>query len=354
MPLNLMNTLRDRAGTINDSSARSEGLHDSEIAALDRIDDPLLRKVDMPFVAVHYPLGFKIEITTNSEDVLAAAAESWRFFSPRPVVSSLRLRIGVTEKSSRACPPAPVFRADRNLFSVVADAENFAICDLSQGFAFAWVSHGALQHRSYFRYHFLEACGFALLAASHVTPIHAASIERRGCGVLLCGDSGAGKSSLAFACARNGWTYTADDASYLINGCKDPLVTGNSHQIRFRPSAVELFPELAGISVTPRAAGKPSLELPITNFPHLQTAADCQVDRIVFLNRKDHTRPGLVPYSRELALQWFWQAISNSGGAHDVQKASIRELLDLPIQELRYRDLDWAVRRLDTLALEGK
>jgi HPr Serine kinase C-terminal domain len=354
MSLNFINTLRERAEPPDNPCARNEELHDGEIVALDRMDDPLLRKADMPLAAVHYPLGFRMELATNSEEVLAAAAESWSLFSQRPFVSSLRLRIGVAENSSTACPPAPVFRADRNLLSIVADAENFAVCDLSQEFAFAWVSNGAVRHRSYLRYHFLEACALALLAASHVTPIHAACVERRGCGVLLCGDSGAGKSSLAFACARDGWTYIADDACYLIDGGKENLVTGNSYQIRFRPTAAELFPELAGLSVTPRAAGKPSIELPITRFPHLETAAECKVNRIVFLNRKDHTPPGLVPYPRELALQWFWQAISNAGGTRDVQAASIRELLSLPIHELRYRDLDWALRRLDTLALEGK
>jgi hypothetical protein len=354
MPLNFLNTIPERAEPVLNGIAAKEEAHNPGIGAIDVADDPLLLKVAMPFVAIQYPLGFGVEITTNSEEVLAAAAESWSLFSPRQLAPCVQLRVAVMEGSSKACPPGPVVRAHRNLLSLVADAENFATCDLSRGFASVWLSQGAVRHRSYLRYHFIEACAMALLAASRVTPIHAGCIERHRCGVLLCGDSGAGKSSLAFACARGGWTYIADDATYLINGGKNRLVAGNPHQIRFRPSAVELFPELAGMRITPRAAGKPSIELPTTKVPNIQTAGECQVDQIIFLNRKDHTAPGLVPYPQNLAMRWFSQAILNSGGIPDVQTASIAELLTLPIHELRYRDLNWAVRRLDTLALEGK
>jgi HPr Serine kinase C-terminal domain len=354
MPLDLLNTLPERGEPVLDDIAANDRPRSAGMAAIDVVDDPLHLGVAMPFVAVQYPLGFGLEITTNSEEVLAAAAESWSLFSPRQSGTCFQLRVGVMEGSSKSCPPAPVCRGHRNLLSMVADTENFAICDLSRGFAFAWFSQGAVRHRSYLRYHFLEACALALLAASRVTPIHAGCIERRGCGVLLCGDSGAGKSSLAFGCARDGWTYIADDSCYLINGGKNRLVAGNPHNIRFRPSAVELFPELAGLSITPRAAGKPSIELPTTKLPYLQTAGECQVDQIIFLNRNAHTPPALVPHPRDLAMRWFSRAISNSGGSPDVQTASIGELLTLPIHELRYRDLDWAVRRLNTLALEGK
>ena len=319
------------------------------------LDDPLLRRVEMPLAAQHYPLGFRVDVSTNSEQVLAAASESWGRFAAKPSLqSSVRLQIGIAENSSWQCPPAPLCRAQGHLLSMVADQENFATCDLAQGRAFAWLSKGAERRRSYLRYHFLEATALVLLAASRVTPLHAACVERAGCGVLLFGDSGAGKSSLAFACARAGWTYITDDGSYLVNGRNDRLVVGNSHQMRFRPSAVELFPELRGLSITPRAAGKPSIEFPTEGLSYLQTAGECQIDRIVFLNRRDHIPPGLLPYPRELAWQRLSQSLLNSCGNAEDQSAGLTNLLMAPVHELRYRDLAWAVRRLDGLALEGK
>jgi len=76
--------------------------------------------------------------------------------------------------------------------------------------------------------------------------VHAGCAALDGRGVLLCGDSGAGKSTLTYALARAGWAYVTDDCSFLLNCGKRRMVTGNCNQVRFRPSAGELFPEVAG------------------------------------------------------------------------------------------------------------
>ncbi len=212
-------------------------------AEQESISDPLLCRVEMPLRATFYPLGFAVEIATNSHDVLDAARESWGRFRavafPEP---PLQITIGVLEGESSICPRTPICRAQRNLLSIIADADNFSVCDLDKQFAFAWLTEAAVEHRSYLRYHFLEAAAMVLLASSYATPLHAACVSYGGQGFLLCGDSGAGKTSLAYACARAGWTYTSDDAAYLVHGREDCLAVGNPYQIRFRPSAVQLFP----------------------------------------------------------------------------------------------------------------
>ena len=123
------------------------------------------------------------------------------------------------------------------------------------------------------------------ISTRYTTPLHAGCVALDGRGVLLCGDSGAGKSTLSYACARAGWTYVTDDGSYLLNGGDKRMVTGDCHQVRFRPTAAELFPELRGLEITPRATGKPSIEMPTTSVPHMVCAQTTQVDFMVFLNR---------------------------------------------------------------------
>ncbi len=140
------------------------------------------------------------------------------------------------------CPPPPVYRAHQHLLSIVANSSNFAICDRREGLAYAWIDRAALKHRRYLRYHFLEGVALTLLCASHVTPLHAACVELAGKGVLLCGNSGAGKSSLALACARAGWRFLSDDAVYLLREPLGRSVVGNASQVRLRPSAISLFP----------------------------------------------------------------------------------------------------------------
>jgi hypothetical protein len=311
--------------------------------------DPLLRNVDLPLKGVYHPLGFSIEVITNSDEVLAAAEESWGRLSPIFSETSLQLRIALGEGSSRVCPPAPVYRGQRNLLSVVADSRNFAVCDRDQGFSYAWIDRSAIEHRGYLRYHFLESLALSMLSSSYVVPLHAACVELAGTGVLLCGNSGAGKSSLAFACARSGWNYISDDASYLVRKGSGRLVAGNSQQVRLRPSAADLFPELKHFSPTPSMAGKPSIEVPTKFFPYVKTASHARVEYIIFLNRGESSEPELVPFPREVATQWANQSSVAIGDHDEGQAASLRTLLNAQLLELRYSGLEGAVSCLEGL-----
>lgn len=128
---------------------------------------------------------------------------------------------------------------------------------------------------------------------------------------------------------------------------------GNSHQVRLRPSAAELFPELEGLSPTPRAAGKPSIEIPTASMSGVTTAGKSKVEYIIFLNRTESDVPDLVPFPKELGLQWANQFLAGTGENDEIQAASIRELLNAHLFELRYRTLDWAVARLEGLIRRG-
>jgi hypothetical protein len=312
--------------------------------------DPLLRNVDLPLRRVYHPLGFSIEVLTNAEGVLAAAEESWGHLSRIFGETPLQLRIALGEGRSGVCPPTPVYRGQSNLFSVVADSRNFAVCDRDRGFAFAWIDRDAIEHRGYLRYHFLESLALTMLSSFCVIPLHAACVELAGKGVLLCGNSGAGKSSLAFACARAGWKYISDDASYLVRRGTAPLVVGNWRQVRLRPSAVELFPEVKQFSPASWTAGKPSIELSTTLLPNIKTASYACVKYIVFLNRSgSSSAPELIPFPRDLATQWASQSPDAIGDNDDGHAASLRDLLSAQLLELRYSSLESAVACLERL-----
>ena len=327
------------------------------VVATDVIDpviagDPLLSNIALPLRKTYYPLGFAVEIETNSDEVLAAAEESWGALREVFSLPALKIRIALGAGSSGLCPPPPVFRGQRHLLSIVADAQNFAVCDRLQGFAFVWLNQDAVEHKAYLRYHFLEAIALTMLASSYVTPLHAACVELAGQGVLLCGNSGAGKSSLAYACARAGWKFISDDASYLVRQGSGRLVVGNSQLVRLRPSAAELFPELEGLSLTPRAAGKPSIEVPTALIPDVTTVPHSRVEYIVFLNRNEFDVPELVPFPKELALQWASHSQVDTRTNREIQ-AAIRELLNARLFELRYRTLSGAIARLEDLIRKG-
>jgi hypothetical protein len=316
----------------------------------------LLPQPELPLRATYYPLGFPLEVFSNSPAVMAAAEESWKTYQPKFARAPLELRIAVQgdDGTNSTLPPAPVCSLQWDILLCVADARNFVACDLNHGRSFGSITRSTAESPIYLQYHFLEAAALSMVTALHAAPVHAACVCPLGSGMLLCGDSGAGKSSLAYAGARAGWTFVSDDASYLPLNGRDRLVVGNGHKIRFRSSGVELFPELNGRLITPRAAGKPSIEVPTTELSGLTTADSAVVECIVFLNRRTPGIDALVPLSKSSVLPWFMQFITAATQSRAAQEAAIVRLLSVPIFELRYRNLDWAVERLERLAAIGR
>jgi hypothetical protein len=317
--------------------------------------DPLLYDFDMPLQATYYPLGFSLEITTNSSEVLAAAEESWGHFGKIFSEPPLQIRIGVLDGGPAECPPVRVLRQQRSLVAHVADADNFSVSDMNQGFAFAWLTRVAVENRPYLRWHFIEGVSWDLLAR-YLTPVHAACVRFEDHGFLLCGDSGAGKSSLAFACALKGWTYVADDGCCIVRGRKSRVAVGNPYQIRFRESAVELFPQLKNQRLTRRLTGdEMTLEVPTASLPQMRITAQSPIDSIIFLNRGDASPARLLHFPKDKALLWFEQIIF-PGEKDTVQahKASLRQLLEAEVLELRYTHLDSAIEQLEALVCDGR
>ena len=311
--------------------------------------DPLLCRAELEFREVFYPMGFALEIKTNDRAVLAAARESWGDWSERYSAPPMRLTVNVMDDGASEYPPTPTARSYGHLFSMVANANNQMICDLKAGIAFTCFSRVALHNSNFFRYHFLEAIAYTMLGALHATPLHGACVSRNGHGMLFCGNSGAGKSTLAYACARQGWTYTSDDATYLLRGTL-PRVIGNSRQVRFRPHALTLFPEIGDRALTPRAEGKPSIEVPTDELPGLITSDEATIGNIIFLNRQPSARAELIPLSYASILTYFKEALFPDIEVHALQMASLEALATADAYELRYEDLDSAIACLEGLS----
>jgi hypothetical protein len=317
--------------------------------------DPLLFDFDLPLVRTYYPLGFPLEIATNSACVLQAAEESWGKFHKTFQTPPVRMRLGVSPGSSKECPPTPVCRGQHHLITQVADADNYVVSDARQGFAFGWLTEAAVRKHSYLRYHFLEGTGLMLLECLYMTPVHAACVSLDGQGVLLCGDGGAGKSSLSYACAQNGWTFVSDDSAMLVRKNPERLVIGNPYQMRFRDSAQELFPELSTRSVTERLSGELSIELETASVPGISTATQCTVDYLVFLNRYNPQPEGLLRLESAQALSWLNQVVCyGEMRLRDEHRATLGNLASAEIFEMRYTKMDTALGLLEGLVRDRR
>ncbi len=316
--------------------------------------DPVLSRVAFPHSAMFYPLGFPLRLSTNCERILDLAADLWGAFKHEFDVPTIQLEFGVADGPARECPPTPTSHIRRHVCSVIADGENFAISDLSQGFSNVWTTRGVLEYPSYVRYFLLESTALCQIAMRFTTPVHAACVALDGCGILLCGDSGAGKSTLSYACAQAGWTYVTDDGSFLVHGREDGLVAGNYTKFRFRPSAEALFPELHGRETIRRAGkGKPSVEVSTELTHGIKTSPTAYARFIVFLNRRTDGRQELIPFPKDVARYFMLQQLCNVPNFQCQQEEMVDQLLKRDAFELCYGDLDWAIERLARLAHEG-
>jgi hypothetical protein len=309
--------------------------------------------MELPHRGIFYPLGYPVEIITNDTVVLEAADESFGHGRLSRTSATLQVRIGVSKEDGAECPPEPTRREFNHLYSLVADVRNQTLLDLRSLINFTWTTKAAVNNKLYFRYNFLEKTIYLLLGASVVTDLHAACVSRNGKGVLLIGHSGAGKSTLAYACARAGWTYTSDDTSYLINDSIIPRVIGHSHRARFRPSAKALFPELKRFGLSPRIEGKPSIEVSISELQVLKTAAEANVDFVVYLNRNPSATVRLIHLPSGTATQRACRELYSAGEIRAKHERILEVLFDIPTYELQYQDLDQGLSALNQLTMSN-
>ncbi len=323
---------------------------------LERIKDPLLVRTELVNERVIYPYGFPVRLASNSPLVLEAAEISWGSYQNRFNTPPLDVRCMVSDSESPACAEPPVFRSQKHLLSIVADNENFACLDLERAFSFGWVSQKTVESTEYFRQCFLDVMIYPLLEIRYLLTLHAACVLFQGRGVLLTGDSGAGKSSLAYACASRGWTFVSDDASAFFRTATTPEVIGHPHRFRFREPVGELFPEFRGLRSTLRAYGKPTIEIKTACLP-IATASSGPIDFIVFLNRAGFS--GGAPRLIRLDPEDAWKRLLPSVWA--VQLPAMHErvealgrLLDRPFYEIRYGPLDDAIDVLEQLVRDSQ
>lgn len=302
----------------------------------------------LPLRAMFYPFGFALEVRTNATEVLEMYSKLWPERAQLYDFATMLCDVYVAPGGPEKCPPNPSYRYQRPIFTSIADGQNHVVVDVERGRTWMSLTTAVLRQRLYLEAFFL----MMPLTTLPVKAVHAACIAWRGQGIMLCGDSGAGKSTLSYACARAGWDYISDDMCLLVDGSRR-LVAGNSDLVRFRPTAAELFPEIRGLELTPRAAGKPSIELSTFSMSHVKRCEQVRVDFVVFLNRRDSGTPALVSYRKDVARLYMSQGLYGCDQQECRHMQAVDYLLKRDVFELRYSELGWAVERLRRLVEEG-
>jgi hypothetical protein len=309
--------------------------------------DPLLHEIELPLRGSYYPVGFRVNLTTNSHHVLEAAKEAWSDYTAEFARQPIEIR-AVVRPEGALVEEQPVYRGQGDLYSIVYDRHNFAVYDVASMSGYCFVSEKTAADHLRVRMFFVEAMTYSLLAQRYVVPMHAAAVMRNGRGVLLCGQSGAGKSTLSYACARAGWTFVSDDATLLPVDGGLRVAIGRPGVARFREDAPRLFPELARYVAEQRPNGKMTIEAALPDFA-LRTSVRCPVDHLVMLDRG----PGdacidSIP-AREVVDKLLGDMPAYGERVRIMYERTLSRLLDAAAWRMRYETLEQALKILSEL-----
>jgi len=252
---------------------------------------------------------------TNDAALLAAAETSFgRFPVPaddgRPLTVELYCEddAGEAEMGGRGI----THRIHDDLYVITGGSRDIAMVDVVRGTAVGFVSRATVADEPTVRYAYLEAMGLSMLARGRgYLTIHAAGVVRDGVGVVIGGPAGAGKSTLAMACARRGFGVFAEDAVFVRIRPSGLELWGVPWTQRLLPDARGLFPELADFDVGLRPNGELKIEVDL-DAVHPGRAVPCAMPGpIVFLERGSggSTRVEALDASDErvtLEVHWPW------------------------------------------------
>jgi hypothetical protein len=253
--------------------------------------DALGHKAELAHRATFPLLGVPVEIRSNSVAVIAAAELTfgrWRGLAPELIAPVAAARVHVVvqhvEPALLAGEPRPfVHRAHGGSF-LASDGVNILSAQYDQGRALAVIAPELLLREEQLRDNVLRLLALLLVTQHDRVPVHAGAVVHDGLAILLAGRSTAGKSTLSYACLRDGFQLLAEDVVY-VSRTPTLRLWGLPDLIHLLPDAVSFFPELAEVPAKVQANGKYKIAVETARLGadravcHAERAVVCVVER---------------------------------------------------------------------------
>jgi hypothetical protein len=231
--------------------------------------DGLYRSVRWSHVTELPVMGVPVTFETNAAELLEAVEQafgSWRgLHGPEGLIAPVGAHIGLVLTDGPPREAAPRFRShapDAERLVVAADG-SFGIADVARRESVGYVERSLLPHRLEVMDGLIEPLTLFQVGGLDRQPLHASAVVKDGVAILLEGPSGTGKSTLAYAAGRLGFTPLADDAVYVQTRPR-LRVWGRRFGLSLRAEARAHFPELKEQAPVTVAPGKTRVLIPPT------------------------------------------------------------------------------------------
>jgi hypothetical protein len=273
-----------------------------------QVVDPAHRVINLandnlPLGARFFVAGSIWDLRSNSGEILQAMQET---FDPAGAEQQpdLHLRFhtdfAIHDASRWATPH---FRALDHLYYATYGPCDSMLVDQMSRRVIGSFSPAVTHDLRYWRQMVLPVLLGIVSASIGVTPVHCACVVKGGSGLLLGGESGAGKSTMALSLSRNGFAYLSDDCTYLSRAGAGMRAWGLPTPAKLLPDAVSYFPELVSLDPVLSLNGEWALNVEPTEISNVERCLSCTPRWLVFLERKVDSPPVIKPLSS-------WEAAS--------------------------------------------
>lgn len=292
----------------------------------DQESDPFGERADVRARDPVHILGARYRFESNSEELLNIVDHAYAGLPPHRFSTAaprMRIRLLVTSGGRRARgsgrarartnhePPPLQMLSGAGLLGGATESSNAVVISTRDRAALIMVSPQMLRNAYHTRYELIEFAVFTLAArVQQLASLHCACVGSRERGVLLMGESGAGKSTVALQCLLEGFDFVSEDSVFVAPGSM--RATGVANFLHVRSDSlrwVEKPRELAYIRNSPtirRRSGVSKFEVDLRGRGYQLARSPLKVAAVVFLSaRKAGAQPLLRPLGRAELLRRF-------------------------------------------------
>lgn len=245
-----------------------------------------LAKRDLPLSARLIVTGATWEVSTNHQGLLAIMEKEFEFKGDDGFAPDLKLCFYVdSELPGRGRQFRPYFRALEHLYYGTFGPCDSMLVDQRNRRVVAKMSLPTACDASYWKRVILPCLVGITSACVGVTPVHCACVVKSYMGLLIHGESGSGKSTLALSLSLNGFSYLADDCTYVSDTKGGLRCWGLPAPLKLLPNAVAYFPQLGGITPSESLNGELAFEVDPAEVFGVLRQPSCEPHWLVFIER---------------------------------------------------------------------
>ena len=206
-------------------------------------------------------------------------------------------------------------------FVVAEYGANVLLFDIAQHTVHVWITNSAARDRKLWAEQWIPVIVGVVGLVAGVLPLHSACVVKNGRGVLIAGESMAGKSTFAVAMAKQGFQLLSDDWTYIHRERLALHACGVNVPVKLLPDAAAFFPELHKLHAAPTLNG----EVAFTATSQQLGVADascCEIAAMLFLERTATASPSFARADPGFARSYVQNSVERL-------PAEVRELVDI-------------------------